>query len=753
VSSPFAASALRRRGLAAEPSVPGRRQALRLRRAARLAAPLTLAVALATAPAAGAHDEHIKLTKKQLAAGVKWSVDNPALPSIKHQNEDNAINRYVDKVRAMSTKQRQALRLRALGLRTKSGKAIRQADQVVGPADVYGQWTTAPTPAPTYGIHGIMLPTGRVLLMSMGEHHGTGRSPGNEGQDVNNDGGAAIWDPSKGTGPDAYKFINPPPTTLDDPKKRKGYNKLRAAPVYCTGHVQLADGRVVIAGGNLDAFDGGYGLKLVFVFDPFTETWIRERDLIHARWYPTLTRLPSGRVVIIAGRDELGVNRTEVSLYPADGEKIPGIDTTAIDASAGTTDHGTKQAGLYPEAFVVKSGKLAVVGPTPTDGGFMDPNTFSWTAMGGYYANVGSYPAAFLEPSTIDGPERVYALGGLSKGGAVQPLVSSIRPGIDTRWTDGPGLKLARRNSPAVLTPDGGVTVIGGGLRDVRQVDPTSAWPSRRQPEIWDPATKTWKLGPAQRIPRGYHSIAMLLPDGRIMSTGDDLESTLFDNDLSDDYDTSIEIYSPPYLFKGPRPSITAIPKRTRYGTPFTFNVAGDAADITRVTMVAPASVTHGLDMNQRHLDLQMVSRSGNTVTVLAPPTANAAPPGDYMVFALNAKGVPSVGKFTQVLPLGAPGHPDNDKAPTWPGSTPDPGTPEPTTPVVTTPPTTPTSTTPTTPVSTTPTSTTPTTPVSTTPTGTTPTTPVTTTPTTPPTTPVVAKGPRPWWWPWFLPW
>lgn len=683
-----------RRGGATSPGSPTRRRSVRL---TTTTASIVAALALLSA-GAYAHGSPVPASDPLRAAE----------PTKEHALEHEAVDGLIAKVRQMPAAERKKLQRKALGTASTSQKAKRLADQVVGPASQYGQWTAAPFKAPTYGIHGLLLPTGRVLLMSMGHAHAAGLTGSNIGQDVNNDGAAALWDPTLGTGTNAFKQIDPPPIPLDDPQKRRGYNKLRPAPVYCSGHVQMADGRVLIAGGNLEAGGGGFGLKLLFLFDPFTEKWVRQQDLGVARWYPTLTRLPSGQVVILAGRDEKGVNRPEVELYPAAGQEIPGIDTSALPPSTNKAQiKGTRNIGsFYPHAYVMRSGKLAVVGPTQADQGLLDPSTWTWANIIGFRQGANGYASSFLEPSTTQGPDRVFAIGGLSTKGQLQPLVSSVRPGIDARWTDQPGLKLSRRNSPAVLLPDGSVVAIGGGQKDLRVVDPMAQWPTRRQPELWDPATKQWKLGPAQKRPRGYHSIAMLLPDGRVLSTGDDLQSTLFDDNLKDAYDTSIELYSPPYLFKGPRPVVTALPERARYGTTFTLEVEGDASAISRVTVVAPGSNTHALDMNQRHLDLEIVDRSGSTVTVLAPPTAAAAPPGDYMVFALSGAGVPSIGKFVQVLPQGAPGHVATS-GPAWSGDPnpepepepePEPG------------------------------------------------------PTTPPDPPV-ASNPRPWWWPWFVPW
>ncbi len=180
------------------------------------------AAVLLTASSAGAHGS---------AAGAKAS-------SAQHLHEHEIVAYWQAKILKMTPAQKRAWRKRALTQPARKGKqavARRLADQPVGPASTYGAWTSAPFKAPTYGIHAMLLPTGRVLLMSMGINHGAGRPGSYVGQDVNNDGAAAIWDPTRGTGTDSFKFIAPPPITLDDPQRRKGYNKLRPAPSTAAG--------------------------------------------------------------------------------------------------------------------------------------------------------------------------------------------------------------------------------------------------------------------------------------------------------------------------------------------------------------------------------------------------------------------------------------------------------------------------------------------------------------------------------------
>jgi hypothetical protein len=164
--------------------------------------------------------------------------------------------------------------------------------------------------------------------------------------------------------------------------------------------------------------------------------------------------------------------------------------------------------------------------------------------------------------------------------------------------------------------------------------------------ELYDPVTNSWKAGPPQVETRAYHSTALLLPDGRVLSTGDDLNPTPDGSRaLSSPNDTG-EIYSPPYLFKGPRPAISSAPEAVRWDVPFGVGTADEAID--EAVLIAPAAVTHANDMNQRFVPLRTVSTSAGGISVQSPPSANVAPPGWYMLFLVK-DGVPSMAKWVRL--------------------------------------------------------------------------------------------------------
>ena len=142
-------------------------------------------------------------------------------------------------------------------------------------------------------------------------------------------------------------------------------------------------------------------------------------------------------------------------------------------------------------------------------------------------------------------------------------------------------------------------------------------------------------------MPRLYHSAATLLPDGRVLSTGGNGHPTP-------------EAFSPPYLFKGPRPTLTAVPSTIGYGQSFSVQSPDARANITKVTLIRITSVTHAFNQNQRLSVLSFTPGPG-ALDIVAPANANIAPPGHYLLFIVDGSGVPSIGSIVQLVAGPAP--------------------------------------------------------------------------------------------------
>jgi hypothetical protein len=401
--------------------------------------------------------------------------------------------------------------------------------------------------------------------------------------------------------------------------------------LFCAGHIQLQDGRLLVAGGHVQAYEG---LKDTNLFNPQTATWQRGADMAFARWYPTVTGLPDGRVFVASGDTVSFANQqnenVEVPLRIA-SQTTPEIYDPAADTWT-QVPSAARTMPLYPFFFVLPDGKLFDAGPermTRT----LDLATGQWTDVGmspidGMSA-VMYRPGKILKAGTWSDPEFP---GRQASNRAAKIDMTASSPA----WQEAAPMKYRRSYNTLTVLPDGKV-LSTGGQRGTDGIDETTGvLPA----ELWDPETDTWKTMASSRRPRLYHSSALLLPDARVLLAG----GGAFGNAKNEN---SGEIYSPPYLFKGPRPTVTAAPDALHYGQSFTVDTP-DASQIDKVTLIRMGSVTHNIDMDQRYMELG-ATVEGDGLRIDGPPNANIAPPGIYMVFLVDDDGVPSTGQIVKV--------------------------------------------------------------------------------------------------------
>src|SRR6185503_3035962 len=435
---------------------------------------------------------------------------------------------------------------------------------------------------------------------------------------------------------------------------------------FCAGQSLLDDGTVLVMGGTIGRREG---LNTIFTFDPVSETWKRQANMHHGRWYPTQVLLADGRTVVMDGLDETGepnVNQQMESYarLRADRDWVQLLLTRGQPGQPPT-------GGLYPHMFQMPSGRVLVAGPEPTDSWSFSLNSIGALDHWEDYPNPArhTWGSGVLLPGDANGSTRVALIGGVDRASLPDTGTSTPLPGVETfdeanpaaGWTAAPPLNNGRAHHNTVQLPDRSMVTVGGGYGILngnrRSGDPAI----HRNIELFDPATGQWSLGPAQDELRTYHSTALLLPDARVMSAGDD--------GYGGSSNDTVEIYEPPYLFKGARPTIASAPGSITYGDTFTIETSADA---TKAVLMAPAAVTHANDMSQRHVPLQVSAGPAGTLTVQAPARAELAPATYYMLFVLNAQGVPSIAKFVQLKHGRFPGYP-----PFVPPVTPDPALPD----------------------------------------------------------------------------
>jgi fibronectin type 3 domain-containing protein len=268
---------------------------------------------------------------------------------------------------------------------------------------------------------------------------------------------------------------------------------------------------------------------------------------------------------------------------------------------------------------------------------YLDPNgTGAWTSVANLQFTNRDYGCSVL----YDDGKVVFFGGGDPPTDTAEVIdLNAATPAWRYTQSGGTQTKMlaARRQINATLLPDGKVLITGGvsGAGFNNMSTPVYA------AEIWDPATEQFTPVAGMRFGRWYHSTVVLLPDGRILSAGGDNPTSGANPSLA------TEIYSPPYLFKGARPSITSAPESVSYGQTFAVTTP-DAAGIANVNWIRLSSVTHSNNMDQR-INRLAFSRTASGLSVTAPSNPNLCPPGYYMLFLLNGQGVPSVAKLVRI--------------------------------------------------------------------------------------------------------
>jgi galactose oxidase len=468
------------------------------------------------------------------------------------------------------------------------------------PAATTGMWD-APVDWDIVPLHIHLLPTGKILAWGKFETNGTMAMP-------------RLWDPASG-----------PPTTA----------RMIAVDtmLFCSGHAFMSDGRLMVSGGHKK---DDRGLDVTNIFDPATESWVAGLPkMAKGRWYPTVTTLADGRMITIAGRDTTG---TVVSL-PEIWENNRWVQLTGASL----------KFPYYPRDFVAPNGNLFYAGEQ-VQGRWLDVDVMTASGRGKWTSNAGlkhlwrsarSYGSAVMYET---GKILYVGGGGGSSGSTPTATAETIDLNLAApHWSNTDPMSFARRHLNATILPDGQVLVTGGtsagGFNNLSGAVHAA--------EVWDPQTGHWTQLASNSIDRGYHSVSLLLPDGTVLhgaggDAKDPVTHQLYPRQANH------EIFRPPYLFKGARPTITGLSKTAvSYGETFTVTTPY-AKQITGVRWIRLGSVTHAFDANQRANELTFSTLSGK-VNVTAPASGRLAPPGHYLLFILNRNGVPSVGTIVQV--------------------------------------------------------------------------------------------------------
>ncbi|MEU8658778.1 galactose oxidase-like domain-containing protein [Actinoplanes philippinensis] len=472
---------------------------------------------------------------------------------------------------------------------------------------------------PLVGIHMALLPNGHVV--SYGTPPGEAKQGGFSYDD---------WDPATGAGADAHRQTA----------------SMHSYDAFCNTLERLPDGRLLMVGGN--------STTATMIYDPATGQQTMGAQLNRQRWYASVLRLPDDRMLTLGGGNSYNVDAFQKPNDNSGVATTPEISTgagawTRLTGADSTVAFGARDnRWWYPRAYVAPDGK--VFGVSYDQMWKLDPSG------AGRITSLGTLPV----PIGVSGSSVMYAPGKLLFAGGGQynngsNQVATNRAtavdinGTTPRTAEASAMRLARNWLNLTVLPNGEVLANGGTRVGTQGGAANSAYDS----EIWNPATGKWRdAAKAQRI-RSYHSTAVLMPSGSVLTAAGGVPGP------EDNFNA--EVFYPPYLFtKGAdgrvrwanRPQITGISGSLTYGGTVSLGLA-DSRKLTSLSLIRATSVTHSYNTDQRRVPLTF-KQNGATVTATMPANANLLPPGSYLLSGVDADGVPTPAQMVTIKRSGA---------------------------------------------------------------------------------------------------
>ena len=406
--------------------------------------------------------------------------------------------------------------------------------------------------------------------------------------------------------------------------------------MFCAHLAMLEDGRVFVNGGNSS------GRVTTTLFDFRNDQWTQAQDMNRRRWYNTTVAMPDGTVFTMIGTNggkypEVWENNTGWTLKNGINFDVPILNYT---------NHYEQL--WWPLIHIAPNGKIFHSGPTPKMH-WIDPTaTGSITEAGpsitGWYPKHGT--------SVMYDEGKILTAGGAISGSNLASTNKAMVIDLNSTAPDVreiPSMNYPRKFQNGVILPTGEVLVLGGNTSGAKFSDAGTIYAV----ETWSPATETWRVGASSSVPRNYHSIALLLTDGRVLSAGGGLCGCAADHQDG-------QIYSPDYLFNSDdslaaRPTIISAPETINVGESFTVSAT---AQIQKFTLIKLSSTTHAVNTDLRFLSISFTETGSEQYQLNAHANENVLTPGYWMLFALDQNGTPSVAKVVRVNrpSIGPPG-------------------------------------------------------------------------------------------------
>lgn len=475
---------------------------------------------------------------------------------------------------------------------------------------VRGQWGPV-LPWPQVPVSAANLPDGRILTWS-GSERAT--------WPVTEQTYSSTWDPKTGSFTEIF---------------HPSHN------MFCADLAMTEDGQVFVNGGR-----NAGNSPWTSLFDFRDDSWTRKQNMATGgRWYPTTLQLADGDMFTALGNATNAKNPDRWDSTTSSWRVQNGID---FDAMVTNTYASYGERNWWPLLHLAPNGKIFHAGPTPRMHWINPTGTGSATPVGSefttWYTKHGT--------SVMYDTGKLLIAGGWSNGGT---LASTNR--AMTIDLNGPGPVIATTQSMAfqrkfqtgVILPNGEVLVVGGNTSGLKFSDSGAIL----APEVWNPASGTWRQMAPMSVPRNYHSIAILMTDGRVLAGGGGYNSSGANQPFTHQ---DAQVFTPPYLFDASgalavRPQILSGPGVVEVAADFQLQTDSPVSDFSLIKMSA---TTHGINTDLRRFKPAFRSVGANTYELSVPANPNVATPGYWMVFAVDSAGVPSEAHVLRITAVDA---------------------------------------------------------------------------------------------------
>lgn len=396
------------------------------------------------------------------------------------------------------------------------------------------------------------------------------------------------------------------------------------ADLFCAGHMQLPDGRLLFFGGTAaypDPARGFLGANFAYTFDDLSNQYAKLPPMHKGRWYPGGVADAGGNPVVVSGLDETGQLTDVNETYNI------GLNQWHLLAP--------RLFPLYPQLMLAGNGKLFytgvnVFGKVGVLPGIWNQGTNEWQPVDGLpdidCRDQGV--ALLMYPAQA---QKFIAIGGGCATGTTNSTGIVDLATAAPAYAPGPPLPFGSMHLCGLNLPDGSVFVAGGGDHNTSPV---------LRAALLRPGAPAWEEVASPGIGRMYHSACILAADGSVLTFG---------SDQAPNFETRIERYDPWYMSE-PRPAITELAGTFKLGG--TYPVAYTSTNgVKEAMLIRPSSVTHSSDPNQRAVRVPVTLLPDGRAELAIEANPGILPPGYYMLFLLDERGVPSEARFVQITP------------------------------------------------------------------------------------------------------